>query len=111
MTISFDDFLKVDIRVGEVIKVEEFPRARNPSYKVEIDFGDSIGIKRSSLQAKKDYSPETLLGMQVIAVVNFAPKNIAGFLSEVLVLGVPAGDGGLSLLTPSRPAQRGGRLY
>jgi len=109
--ISFEDFLKVDIRVGEIKKIEEFPRARKPSYRIEVDFGEEVGVKQSSIQAKKDYEPGQLVGMQVIAVVNFPPKNIAGFMSEVLVLGVPAADGELSILTPSIPAKIGGRMY
>ena len=109
--ISYDDFEKVDIRAGRIVEVKEFPRARNPSYKLEIDFGDPIGRKWSSAAAARDYSMEELKGMYVIAVVNFPPKNIAGFMSEVLTLGVPAEDGGLSLLMPSHPPQLGGRLY
>jgi tRNA-binding protein len=110
--ISFEDFDKVDMRVGKIIEVEDFPRARKPSYRVKIDFGDEIGIKNSSLQAKTDYTKEDMLGRYVICVVNFEPKNIAGFLSEVLVLGVPHEDGGLSLLEPSRrPVPLGARVY
>jgi tRNA-binding protein len=110
--IAFEDFEKVDIRAGKIIEVEDFPRARNPSYKVKIDFGNEIGIKASSLQAKSDYAKEEMLNRFVICVVNFEPKNIAGFLSEVLVLGVPHADGGLSLLEPSRrPVPLGARVY
>jgi len=110
--IPFEDFDKVDMRVGKIIEVEDFPRARKPSYRVKIDFGDEIGIKNSSLQAKTDYTKEDMLGRYVICVVNFEPKNIAGFLSEVLVLGVPHEDGGLSLLEPSRrPVPLGARVY
>ena len=86
--ISFDDFDKVDIRVGKIIDVEDFPRARFPSYRLKIDFGDEIGIKQSSAGFKSDYKPDELLGKQCLAVINFEPKNIAGFLSEVLILGV-----------------------
>jgi tRNA-binding protein len=96
--ISFEDFKKVDMRIGKIIEVEDFPRAKKPSYRVKIDFGKEIGVKKSSLQAKQDYSKEEMLGRYVVCVVNFEPKNIAGFLSEVLVLGVPHEDGGLSLL-------------
>jgi tRNA-binding protein len=110
-TITFDDFEKVDIRVGKIIAVEEFPRARKPSYMLKIDFGPEIGIKQSSAQAKTDYTPEQLLNRQCLAVVNFEPKNIAGFLSEVLVLGVERTVGGLSLVTPSYEARLGARLY
>ena len=110
--ISYDEFLKVDMRVGEIVEVEEFERARNPSYKIKVNFGPDIGEKWSSAQAKLAYSRKELLGMQVIAVVNFPPKNIAGFMSEVLVLGVEKEDGSLSLLQPSRqPAALGSRVY
>ncbi len=109
--ITYDDFAKVEMRVGVIITVEEFPRARVPSYKAQIDFGPEIGVKWTSMQAKRDYAKEELLGRQVVAVVNFPPKNIAGFLSEVLVLGAPTEAGGLSLLMPSRPAQAGSRIY
>ena len=108
--ISFDHFLKVDIRVGEILEVEEFPRARNPSYKVKVSFGDDLGTRWSSAQLT-NYSREELIGRQVIAVVNFPPKNIAGFLSECLILGVPMADGTVSLMSPTRPAVLGGRLY
>jgi tRNA-binding protein len=109
-TASYDDFLRLELRVGEIVEVQDFPRARNPSYKVRVHFGADIGERWSSVQAT-NYPREALLGLQVIAVVNFAPKNIAGFLSECLVLGVPGEDGALSLLVPSRPAQLGGRVY
>ena len=109
-TITFDDFLKVDMRVGEIVDVEDFPKARNPSYKVRVFFGDEIGDKWSSVQAT-NYSKETLIGLHVIGVVNFAPKNIAGFMSECLILGVPGVDGMVSLLTPTRSADVGGRVY
>jgi tRNA-binding protein len=110
--ITFEDFEKVDIRAGKIIEVEDFPRARKPSYKVKIDFGSETGIKASSLQAKSDYTKEEMLNRYVVCVVNFEPKNIAGFLSEVLVLGVPHEDGGLSLLEPSRrPVPLGARVY
>ena len=110
MAITYDDFEKIDIRAGVITAVEDFPRARNPSYRVEVDFGPEVGTKRSSIQAT-NYSKEELLGMQVIGVVNFPPKNIAGFLSEALILGVDGTDGRLSLLTPSREAQLGARIY
>jgi len=110
-TITFDDFIKVDIRVGKIIEVEDFPRARVPSYKLIVDFGPEIGVKQSSAQAKTDYTPEQLLNKQCLAVVNFEPKNIAGFLSEVLVLGVERTEGGLSLITPIYEAKLGARLY
>ncbi len=110
-TINYDDFAKVDIRVGRVVAVEEFPRARKPAYKLQIDFGPELGLKWSSVQAKTDYSKDDLLERLVICVVNLPPRNIAGFQSEVLTLGVPAADGGLALLWPSRAAIVGGRMY
>jgi tRNA-binding protein len=110
MTISYDDFEKVDVRAGVVTAVEDFPRARNPSYRLEVDFGPEVGVKRTSAQVT-NYSKDELLGMQVVAVVNFPPKNIAGFQSEVLVLGVDGIDGKLALLTPSREAAVGARMY
>lgn len=110
--ITFEDFKKVDMRVGRITQVEEHVRARKPSYKVGVDFGPEIGVKWSSVQAKREYSKEELLGRQVVGVVNFPAKNIAGFMSEVLLLGVPVEDGSLSLLEPSRrPAQLGGKVY
>ena len=110
-TISYDDFTKVDIRVGRIVAVEEFPRARKPAYKLQIDFGPELGLRWSSVQAKTDYSVADLLHRLVVCVVNLPPRNIAGFQSEVLTLGVPAEDGGLALLFPSRPATIGGRMY
>ncbi|MFA5247080.1 MAG: tRNA-binding protein [Candidatus Micrarchaeia archaeon] len=109
-TISYEDFSKVDMRTGKIIQVEDFPQAKKPAYKVKVDFGPEIGIKCSSVQAT-NYSKEELTGKTVIGVVNFPPKNIAGFLSEVLLLGVPGEDGNLSLLSPSRPAKVGGKVY
>jgi len=98
------------MRTGVILEVEDFPRARKPSYRVKINFGEEIGIKQSSVQAT-NYRKEELVGMQVVCVVNFPPKNIAGFMSEVLVLGVDGADGALSLLIPSRKAKIGGRVY
>ena len=109
-TITYDDFQKVDVRVGVIIAVEEFPRARNPSYKVTVDFGAEIGVKRSSAQLT-NYTPDALIGRQVVAVVNFPPKNIAGFASECLILGAPTADGKVSLLSPTLPAVVGGRMF
>ncbi|HVD16064.1 MAG TPA: tRNA-binding protein [Actinomycetota bacterium] len=111
MPIDYADFDRVDMRAGLVTAVEEFPRARTPSYKVQVDFGSDLGVRWSSAQAKHDYRTDELVGRQLLAVVNLHPKNIAGFTSEVLLLGVPAEDGGLSLLVPSRPARLGGRVY
>lgn len=110
MEINYDDFTKVDARVGKIIEVEDFPRAKNPSYKVTVDFGHEIGIKKSSVQAT-NYDKESLDKMYVIGVVNLAPRNIAGFMSEVLILGVEGEDGKLSLLTPSKTAKLGSKVY
>jgi tRNA-binding protein len=109
-TISYEDFDKVELRVGEIVALEDFPRARNPSYKVRVFFGDEIGYRWSSAQVTQ-YPKDELIGMQVIAVINFAPKNIAGFMSECLIVGVPQADGTVSLLTPSRTAVLGGKVY
>ncbi|CDF58623.1 Protein secretion chaperonin CsaA [Thermobrachium celere DSM 8682] len=106
---TFDDFKKLDIRVGEIIKVEFFKKAKNPAYKLWIDFGDEIGIKKSSAQITKCYKEEELLGKQVLGVVNFPPKQIADFMSEVLVLGVYAKDG-VVLIQPERPVNKGDKL-
>ena len=104
------DLQRLDIRAGVITAVEDFPRARTPAYRVTVDFGPAVGTKRSSAQAT-NYPKEALIGMQVIGVVNLLPRNIAGFLSEALILGVPGADGALALLTPSRPAQVGGAVY
>ncbi|AMN52300.1 MULTISPECIES: tRNA-binding protein [Stappiaceae] len=109
--ISFDDFLKVDVRVGRVIKAEEFPEARKPAYKMQIDFGPEIGIKKTSAQITKHYTPETLVGKLVMAVVNFPPRQIGPVMSEVLTLGVPDADGEVVLLSPTKDVPIGGRLY
>jgi len=110
-TITFDDFLKVDIRVGTILTAEAFPQARKPAYKLTIDFGGEIGIKKSSAQITKYYVPETLVGKQVIAVVNFPPRQIGPFMSEVLTLGVPDANGEVVLLHPSLGAPNGGRMF
>jgi tRNA-binding protein len=107
---TIEDFDKLDLRVGVIVAVEDFPRVRNPSYKIRVNFGDEIGEKWSAAQAT-NYSREELLGRQVIGVVNFPPRNIAGFLSECLILGVPTEDGTLSLLVPTLPAKIGGKVY
>jgi tRNA-binding protein len=109
-TISYADFERVDVRVGVITHVEDFAKARNPSYKLTIDFGAEIGVRRSSAQLT-NYAPEALIGRQIIAVINFAPKNIAGFMSECLVLGVPMADGKVSLLSPTKDAVLGGKLF
>jgi tRNA-binding protein len=110
-TITFDDFLKVDIRVGEVIAAEPFPEARKPAIKLRIDFGPEIGVKKSSAQIVKNHPVDSLVGRQVLAVVNFPPRQIGPFMSEVLTLGVPDADGEVMLLGPDRPVPIGGRLY
>jgi tRNA-binding protein len=109
--IAFDDFLKVDIRVGRIIAAEPFPQARKPAFKLTIDFGPGIGLKRSSAQITVNHSPDELVGSQVLAVVNFPPRQIGPFMSEVLTLGVPDADGNVMLIRPDREVPLGGRLY
>ncbi len=110
-TIAFDDFLKVDIRVGTVIAAEPFPEARKPAIKLTIDFGAEIGTRRSSAQITRYYEPENLVGKQVVAVVNFPPRQIGPFMSQVLTLGVPDETGEVVLLHPSLPVPNGGRMF
>lgn len=110
-TITYDDFLKVDIRVGIVIKAEAFPEARKPAIKLLIDFGDEIGVKKSSAQITENHSVDTLVGTQVIAVVNFPPRQIGPFMSEVLTLGLADANDKVMLLRPDRPVPNGGRMY
>jgi tRNA-binding protein len=111
MTISYDDFTKVDIRVGTIVDVQPYPEARKPAYKLVVDFGPELGVKRSSAQVTGHYTPETLLGRQVAAVVNFPPKQIGKFMSEVLVLGFPDADGAVVLIAPTHTVPNGGRLF
>lgn len=108
--IQYSDFLNVEIRVGTIVAVEEFPEARKPAFKLQIDFGD-LGIKRSSAQITTHYRKEDLVGKQVIAVVNFPPKQIGKFMSEVLTLGVPDEKGSVVLLHPTLQVPNGGRLF
>ncbi|MBE3560475.1 MAG: tRNA-binding protein [Ktedonobacteraceae bacterium] len=110
-TITFEDFEKVDIRVGKIIQVEDFPQARKPAYRLLLDFGPEIGLKKSSAQITRHYTKEELIGKQVIAVVNFPPRQIGPFRSEVLTLGVPDGDGGVILLSPTKEAPLGGKMF
>ena len=111
MTISFDDFLKVDIRVGQIVRAEPFPEARKPAFKLWVDFGDELGEKKSSAQITKHYNVDSLPGRKVLAVVNFPPRQIGPVMSEVLVLGVPDDDGEVVLLTPDKDVPLGGRMY
>lgn len=110
-TITFDDFMRVDIRVGEVVKAEPFPEARKPAYRLTIDFGPDIGVKRSSAQITRHYTLEELQGRKVAAVVNFPPRQIGPMMSEVLTLGFPDADGEVVLVGVDREVPVGGRLF
>lgn len=110
-SISFDDFLKVDVRVGTIVAAEPFPEARKPALKLTIDFGPAMGIKRSSAQVTEYYAPEALVGRQVAAVVNFPPRQIGKFMSEVLTLSFPDENGSVVLLAPDHRVPDGGRLF
>jgi tRNA-binding protein len=109
--ISWADFEKVDVRVGTVVEAGPFPEARKPSIKLIVDFGPEVGTRKTSAQLTAHYEPEALVGKQIVAVVNFPPKRIAGFVSEVLVLGVPDRNEEVVLLSPDREVPRGGRMF
>ncbi len=110
-TITFDDFLKVDIRIGTILKAEPFPEARKPAYRITADFGPEVGVKKSSAQVTAHYTTEELVGRRVAAVVNFPPRQIGPFMSEVLCLGFPDAKGDVVLVTVDRDAPDGGRLF
>jgi tRNA-binding protein len=109
--IAFDDFMKVDIRVGRIVEAEAFPEARKPAFKLTIDFGPEIGVRRSSAQITFNHRLEELVGTLVLAIVNFPPRQIGPFMSEVLTLGVPDQDGAVMLIRPDRDVPLGGRLF
>ncbi len=109
--IDWKDFEKVDVRTGRVVAAEPFPEARKPAIKLSVDFGPEVGVKSTSAQLTDHYEPDELVGKQVVAVVNFPPKRIAGFKSEVLVLGVPDEEGAVVLLVPDREVPLGGRMF
>ena len=110
-TIAYDDFAKIDIRAGTIVAAAPLPKARKPAYVLEIDFGPALGIKHSSAQITVHYAAAALIGRQIAAVVNFAPKRIAGVVSEVLVLGFPDADDAVVLIEPSRTVPNGARLF
>ena len=109
--IGFEDFLKVDIRVGTIVQAEDFPEAHRPAYKIWVDFGEAMGVKKTSAQITRHYRLDDLVGRQVAAVVNFPPKQIGKFMSEILVLGFPDGDGEVVMIAPGHAVPNGGRLY
>lgn len=111
MIITFDDFAKVDIRVGRILRAEPFPQARRPAIKLWLDFGPDIGQRKSSAQITRHYAPEALIGKQVLAVVNFPPRQIGPFMSEVLVLGMPDADGEVVLIGPDLSVPEGGKMF
>ena len=109
--ISYDDFAKVDIRVGRIIDVQPFPEARKPAFKLWVDYGPEVGVKKSSVQITVHYTPETLLGRQVLGVVNFPPRQIGPFRSEALVLGLPDENGAVVLIGPGQDVPLGGKMF
>ena len=110
-TITYGDFERVDVRVGTIVEAVPFPEARKPAFKLKIDFGPGIGVKKSSAQITVHYTPDTLIGRQVAAVVNFPPRQIGPFMSEVLTLGFPDANGAVVLIGPSVPVPDGGKLF
>lgn len=110
-TIDYEDFEKVDIRVGRIVDVQEFPEARRPAYKLWVDFGADIGVRKTSAQVTQNYTPETLKGRLVAAVVNFPPKQIGKYMSEFLVLGFPDADGNVTLVGVDKDVPLGGKLF
>jgi len=109
--ITIDDFEKLDIRVGTVVDVQDFPEAKKPAYKVWVDFGAPLGIKKTSAQITTHYKPDTLIGKQVAAVISFPPRQIGKYMSQILILGFPDADGKVVLIHPSLPVPDGGRLF
>ena len=108
---TYDDFIKLDIRTGKIIDVQDFPEARKPAYKLQIDFGPELGIKKSSAQLTQNYHPDELIGKQILAVVNFPPRQIGPVKSEVLTLGLPDENGECVLITPDHTVPLGGKLF
>lgn len=111
MTIDYDDFEKVDVRVGRIVDAEEFPEARRPAFKLWVDFGPELGIRKTSAQITQNYKLEELKGKLVAAVINFPPKQIGKYMSEILVLGFPDENGNVTLISPDKDVPLGGRLY
>lgn len=111
MTITYADFENVDVRVGTIVDAQPFPEAKKPAFKLFVDFGETLGIKKTSAQVTVYYTPETLIGKQVAAVVNFPPKQIGKYMSEILVLGFPDKDGNVVLVQPTHPVPNGGKLF
>jgi tRNA-binding protein len=109
--ITYEEFEKIDVRVGKIVSVDDFPEAKKPAYKLTIDFGEEVGVKKSSAQIVANYTKEELVGMQVIGVVNFAPKQIGPFISEVLTLGVTDEKGNVVLLSPTKIAKLGSNMF
>lgn len=110
-TIDLEDFNKVDLRVGTIIQVENFEKARKPAYKIWVDLGDDLGVKKSSAQVTQWYTPDSLIGRQVICVCNFKPRQIANFMSEILITGFSAAEGGIVLASVERPVPNGSKLH